>query len=107
LKRWIWLYNYDYSDSLDYLDVDEWDVSKFVKPECGKKIFDYLLYKDLYDHVSPIPDAVWGVNMLREFGFTAMILFRQRLLCINNWYKFGHLSFNLTRAALRINFRQN
>ena len=69
LKRWVHIYNTDYNDSLDWEKIDEWDVSKFVKPECGKSIFQYLLDKRLYNDVEPVDNAVWGINKIRDFGY--------------------------------------
>ena len=39
---WIKLYNEDFNDNLTSQDFTDWDMTKFVKPECGKLIYDYL-----------------------------------------------------------------
>ena len=41
-KKWIDTYNEEYNDNLTINDITEWDLSKIVKPECGKKIFDII-----------------------------------------------------------------
>lgn len=40
---WMEAYNIDYDDNLTRENMIRWDVSTYVKPECGMKIFDYLL----------------------------------------------------------------
>lgn len=68
--EWLRRYNADYDDQLDYYrDINGWDMAQFVKPECGKKIFEYLHLADLYDGVLPIEGALAGVQELRARGY--------------------------------------
>jgi 5'-nucleotidase len=67
VPTWIKRYNQKYSDTLAVKEISDWDISKFVKPECGKKIYD-LLIKNLYDDVLPIFGAIKGIHALREQG---------------------------------------
>jgi 5'-nucleotidase len=67
VPQWIARYNNKYSDSLVVKEIIDWDISKFVKPECGKKIYD-LLIKNLYDDVLPVFGAIKGIHALREEG---------------------------------------
>jgi 5'(3')-deoxyribonucleotidase len=67
--EWIRLYNAEYDDTLRREDVTDWNIAKFVKPECGADIFKYLHRKDLYDGVLPIDGAWEGVFALREMGY--------------------------------------
>jgi 5'-nucleotidase len=64
---WVKRYNEKYSDNLAVKEITDWDISKFVKPECGKKIYD-LLIKNLYDDVLPVFGAIRGIHTLRETG---------------------------------------
>lgn len=41
-KEWMALYNEDYNDNIQKEDMYDWDVEKYIKPECGEKIYDYL-----------------------------------------------------------------
>lgn len=67
-ETWIQRYNEDYNDSVSWDDITDWDTSKFVKKECGKKIYDYLKDPSLYDTVEPYEDAYEVVTKLREEG---------------------------------------
>lgn len=48
--------------------VQSWNTHEWVKPECGKKIYDYLKDPDLYDHIVPLDGAVEGLRRIRELG---------------------------------------
>ena len=61
---WYAQYNKDYHDTLTPDMVTEWDLHKFVKPECGTKIYEYLTPK-LYKKVQPNPDALDYVKFAR------------------------------------------
>lgn len=67
LPAWLEMYNDDYGDSLRVTDITGWDLTKFVKPECGNKIYTYLT-PELYNMVDPIPGALEGVEYLRKQG---------------------------------------
>lgn len=66
--EWYRRYNRDFGDDLTIDRVVSWDVHKFVKPECGKRIYGYLHDPDLYDHVEPVKGALAGVAAIREMG---------------------------------------
>lgn len=68
LVVWLEKYNRDYDDNLILDNITAWDITQFVKPECGKKIFSYLSHPDLYDTVEPVPGAVEGVQALLDAG---------------------------------------
>lgn len=58
--EWYARYNRDYNDNLTLDKVTEWSLHKFVKPECGMKIYDYLKDADLYDNMV-IPEKTVGI----------------------------------------------
>jgi 5'(3')-deoxyribonucleotidase len=66
--EWLRRYNLDYQDNLTPDDLKEWEMTKFVKPTCGAKIYDYLDSPDLYDRVLPVPGSQMGVRLFRNWG---------------------------------------
>lgn len=74
MEQWLARYNQDYDDNLTAEQIVDWDTSKFVKPECGTKIFDYLSDRTLYDDVKPATGALEGVKVLREEGHRVIFL---------------------------------
>jgi 5'-nucleotidase len=69
MVEWLARYNKDYGDNLKIKDITDWDISRFVKPECGNRIFRYLQDPSLYDNVKPTEGAVEGVAELRKLGY--------------------------------------
>lgn len=65
---WIARYNADWNDRLSLADITDWDISKFVKPDCGKKIFDYPEDRTIYRDVLPMDGAQEAVRELRGLG---------------------------------------
>jgi 5'(3')-deoxyribonucleotidase len=63
---WLGRYNYDFEDNLTKNDITKWSVHKFVKPECGERIYDYLKDPTLYNFVEPIPHSLEAVNLLKR-----------------------------------------
>lgn len=66
---WLARYNKDFGDELMENDLLSWGIWEYVKPECGKRIYQYLKDPHIYDTVLPRDNSVWGVNTLRNFGF--------------------------------------
>jgi len=69
LTVWLDKYNTDYGDHLKTTDITRWNTHEFVKPECGKSIYDYLLDRNLYDDVLPYKDAVSAIKRIKYLGF--------------------------------------
>lgn len=69
---WLGLYNKDYNDNLTDDDLTDWYIDKFVKPECGLKIYHYLKEPSMYDKVEPREGALAGVEALRQIGFRVL-----------------------------------
>ena len=80
LHVWLGKYNADYDDDLTPEDITGWDVAPFVKPECGKKIYDYLRRGDLYDEVPVISGALEGVEDIRRRGHRVVFV----TTCVKN-----------------------
>jgi 5'(3')-deoxyribonucleotidase len=66
---WLAHYNHDYNDNLKPTDITGWDTDKFVKPECGLKIYDYLKDPHLYDEVLPVDGALDAIKELKADGY--------------------------------------
>lgn len=68
IGEWLRRYNERYDDSLTPGDIHSWDIDRWVKPECGKKVFELLGEPDLYTKVEPFPQALETIEWLREAG---------------------------------------
>ena len=69
LTNWLRWYNLDYNDNLKPEEITRWETWEFTKPECGKKIIDYLKNPHIYDHVLPTLGAVEAISKLRMGGY--------------------------------------
>ena len=65
---WLGKYNKDFDDNLTEDKIHDWGTWKYVKHECGRKIYDYLLDPHLYDTVLPRDGSLEGVKSLRAMG---------------------------------------
>jgi len=65
ISAWLARYNKDWNDSLASDMITEWEISKFVKPECGDRIYEYLEDPALYDTVQPIAPSTAKAALYR------------------------------------------
>lgn len=65
---WYAAYNAEYNDDLTVERVTGWDTHKFVKPECGYCIYDYLKAPGFYRHLEMYPGALEGLREMSEFA---------------------------------------
>lgn len=72
LKGWIDINNRICGDTLDYKDIDEWDVSKFTKN--GKGVYKVLSDPSIYDNVPVIPHSVEAVGKMQEVGYDVFVV---------------------------------
>lgn len=63
---WLECYNFDHKDNLKETDIKSWDIASYTK--IGKKMYDYLSDPSLYDGVTVVKDAPWGIRKLRQMG---------------------------------------
>ncbi len=68
IETWLDAYNKDWNDDLTKQEITDWDLARFVRPECGKKIYDYLKNPHLYDNVMPTPMSQDGIKELRAMN---------------------------------------
>jgi len=67
--EWLRRYNADWDDILTPEDITAWEIDRFVRPECGVQIYQYLKQPDLYDGVEQIEGAHECIQVLREGGW--------------------------------------
>jgi 5'-nucleotidase len=58
MTEWHNRYNQDYNDHLTVDQLKCWNSEKYVKPECGLKIYDYLNEPGLFLNLQPLPNAI-------------------------------------------------
>lgn len=66
MGEWHKRYNNDYNDSLSVENLKCWYSEKYVKPECGEKIYDYLDQPGLFLSLKPLPNAVEVLKRLNQ-----------------------------------------
>ncbi len=64
MKKWLAVYNRDYHDNLRPEEITSWDWEKFVKPECGKRIYHYLNRPGFFADLEPIEGCVESLERL-------------------------------------------
>lgn len=73
LTPWLDAYNRDYGDSLTTADIREWDISKIVKPACGRHIFDYLAEPGLFLRAQPFTGVIDALHAIAADGHRVYI----------------------------------
>jgi 5'(3')-deoxyribonucleotidase len=67
MGEWLARYNRDYKDQITPDDIKTWDTHLYVKPDCGKAIYNYFT-PDLFYSLQPIDGAVEGLKQLVDAG---------------------------------------
>ena len=62
---WLARYNQDYNDNLQSNEIIAWNIHEFTKPECGKRMYEYIEYPSIYDDVLPINGSLEVINELK------------------------------------------
>lgn len=66
VPTWLHLYNKDYKDNLSKNDITDWQIDKFVKPECGINIYNYIEDPRIYDLCKPVENSFEAISILHE-----------------------------------------
>lgn len=81
--EWLRRYNVDYDDCLTRDKIRSFEIHKYVRPECGKRIYDYLEREDMYDRVPVIAGALEGVTYIAERGARVVYV----TTCVRNTFE--------------------
>jgi 5'-nucleotidase len=63
---WLDRYNQDYDDNLTVADMTDWDVTTYVKPECGVDMYKYLWEPGFFRNLGAQPFAIEVCEFLHE-----------------------------------------
>lgn len=66
VPTWLHLYNKDYKDNLSKNDITDWQIDKFVKPECGINIYNYIEDPRIYDLCKPVENSFEAISILHK-----------------------------------------
>src|ERR1035437_6639185 len=91
---WLEKYNEDYNDNLK--EWDNWELYKVIKPECGKKIFDYLREPGFFYNLDIKKDAKEVVAFLAEHYDLYIVTAYIPETCLDktNWIKKHNLAID-------------
>lgn len=67
-------YNIDYDDDLSNDDIRDWYTHKFVKPQCGKRVYGYYKDPNIYLDVRPIDGAIETIAVMRKNGYRVVVV---------------------------------
>ena len=65
-SKWLAVYNRDWHDTLSLDDITEWEWDRFVKPECGFRVYHYLSRPGFFADLAPLPGAVESLRRLQQ-----------------------------------------
>ncbi len=74
LGPWLRSYNEKYNDNLTAHQILEFDIHKFVKAECGHRIYDFIDTGEVYTQLEPLDGAVEGVHAIEKMGHEVIIV---------------------------------
>ncbi|WP_232463326.1 5' nucleotidase, NT5C type [Tumebacillus avium] len=66
MSEWFRRYNEEHGDDLTVERIECWQTEKYVKPECGTKIYDYLDAPGLFRGLKPLPHALEVLERLAK-----------------------------------------
>jgi 5'-nucleotidase len=66
MTEWHSRYNNEYDDDLSVERLLCWNSEKYVKPECGLKIYNYLSEPGLFLGLKELPDAIDVLRRLSQ-----------------------------------------
>lgn len=85
ITPWLNWYNNTYVDDLKPQDITDWDIAKFVKPECGQRIYDFVSSPGVYyTVVKPVKHSRKVIKALQEKGNRVVFI-----TAINDYVKDG------------------
>lgn len=82
-EKWLQLYNEDYNDNISSNQLLDWDITRFIKPECGGKIYDYLDLPNFFFELDIKPYANEVVEWLTNYFSLYIVTSYKPHLCVD------------------------
>ena len=104
LEEWIRRYNQIWNDNLKVSDIKSWSVHEWVKPECGKRVYEILKHRGLFDNLRPHDGAIETITEIVHRGhdvrFCTAPPSADAALGKVEWVtrEFAHLDFNASHV---------
>ncbi|AAK79190.1 5'(3')-deoxyribonucleotidase [Clostridium acetobutylicum] len=88
-REWVKRYNEIYKDKLLPSDIKGWDIENYVKPECGKKIYDILKEPHFFRNLGVQPFAETALEELTSIFNIYIVSATHYKVCEDkgNWIK--------------------
>jgi 5'(3')-deoxyribonucleotidase len=74
MPAWMGIYNNAYGDNLQVEQINDWDTTKFVKPECGQNIYELLKVPGLFRYLKPAPHSQEVLQRLVDKGYDVVVV---------------------------------
>lgn len=68
------VYNEKYNDNLCPSDMFTWDMTKYVKKECGTAVYELMKHPGLFRYLQPTPYSQDVIERLHKKGFLILIV---------------------------------
>lgn len=93
---WVKRYNKDYNDNLTQKNIIKWEIDEIVKPECGKKIFNYLHEPNFFYNLNIKNGAKETIEFLSKNHDLYIVTAYSSDTCLDktNWIKKHDLRIN-------------
>lgn len=66
MTKWLSVYNRDWNDDLRPDEILSWDWDRYVKPECGTRIYHYLNRPGFFLDLKPLPGCQESLGRLAD-----------------------------------------
>lgn len=105
--KWLAVYNREWGDDLTLGEIVEWEWHRFVRPECGKRIYHYLNRPGFFADLEPIPGAVSALERLKDRAELVVLTASPREAMADkvNWIR-RHLPF-IPKENVIITYRKD
>lgn|SRR5574343_271562 len=117
LDYWLEKYNKDYDDDLKPEDIVSYNTHKYVKPECGLKIYDYILEEGFFlnatclqediDELRRLHDSDIDVHFATKAPFNSKYVMREKCQWVDKHFPFigsNKIIFLQNKSLLRGDF---
>ena len=74
VEHWLSRYNEEYDDRLTHNDITQWEIHKFVKPECGLSMYKIMEREGFFLDLKPMPHLSESMRELQDMGHDLVVV---------------------------------
>jgi len=73
MTNWLAFYNQEFNDNIKKEDIDDWNITNFIKPEAHQRIYEYIYEGDVFTTAEPTGNSIKSLKEIMSWNICRIV----------------------------------